>query len=1164
VIGLLICCALLSAAPASASYEQVANFANNGESKQLQITTAMAVNTTGAGGVPAGTVYATGGRQVVARYNPDGKFSEAWGWNASVGGSEQFERCGPDGEAAHPVCKSGSEGGKFGEGDGQLSYPQGIAVDQSTGYVYVLNDPNEHREHNVVEVFSADGSQLITSFGEAGAFAETFDEGPENLHAPSTSGLAVDESGLVYISDYKIAPPESPELGTRVMVFEPQSPGDYQHYVYSGRANDIAATNGGIGYGPSHLALDDAGNLYTDTERDIYEFAPGEPDTPVCQFTIAAGGIAALTVNPQTGEPFYFSYKTKKINQLSACNSEGKFVPKDSFTPSPKPVDGGSIAGLAFNPDYAFSPTRSVGTLYAADPSELHGFGIGDIFARAEVIPPSVESESIASVTTTNATLKAQINPKGSLTNYVFQYLTEAEYEANEAGNRFAGATQAPVTPAFLGSGQSAISAAVAVTGLQPGTEYRYRAVASSHCDPDDEEAVCTGAGADASFHTFAVEAPGLPDGRAYELVSPTLKNGGEVFPIYPDKSSCGIECKPGVGGQPFPRQSTPDGEAVVYEGQPFSLTEGANVYNEYISRRTPSGWQTTVLAPKLMGGFGQGYKAFNADLSEGILAQGTPSLTPEAPSEVPNLYTQPTAAPSLLSPLLGSEPPNRPFGFQLAYAGASADFSRRFFAANGALTGETPVAPEAPDAGANKNNLYESAGGELRLVNVLPGNEEAAPGASFGAAPVTNNNYDDSASNLAHAISDDGSRVFWSDESGQVYVREDGQTTREIKTEGVPDSGRFLGASADGSKVLLANGHLHGLGDEEPTLDLTEGKGGFQGILGQSEDLSHVYFVDTAVLSGEEENQYGAAAQAGEFNLYAWKEGSLAFIATLIAADNNAAAGGDWHFSPAQRTAEASPDGRRVAFISQAPLSGYDNVGPTCSRNSVQELVSAPCPEVFLYDSASGKLSCASCNPSGQVPLGPSSLPFIPACCGTLDPLPQPRYLTDEGRLYFDSQDSLTPFDTNNRVEDVYQYEPQGVGTCKHEGGCVNLISAGHEPIDSNFVAIDKTGKSVFFTTRDQLVLKDQDQLIDLYVAREGGGIAAETETARGECQGEACQQAVTPPNDPTPGSSTFEGAGNVNEHKAAKKHKKHKHKHAKKKHAHKRAAKRNRGGVR
>lgn len=140
-------------------------------------------------------------------------------------------------------------------------------------------------------------------------------------------------------------------------------------------------------------------------------------------------------------------------------------------------------------------------------------------------------------------------------------------------------------------------------------------------------------------------------------------------------------------------------------------------------------------------------------------------------------------------------------------------------------------------------------------------------------------------------------------------------------------------------------------------------------------------------------------------------------------------------------------------------------------------------------------------------------------------------------------------------------------MGSCNREKDCISLISAGHEPIDSNLAAVDESGENVFFTTRDQLVLKDHDELIDLYDAREGGGIASETETARGECQGEACQAPVNAPNDLTPASSTFEGAGNIHEEPAkAKKHKKHakKKKHAKRKHAKKNSrANHNRGGA-
>ena len=1105
-VGLLITLGLLIVVPASATYETVGTFDGKG-------ARAMAVNISGAGGVPAGTVYSVGTNgSGVSRYSAKGEFLGSWA----------------DGLSA-----------------------EGVAVDQATGNVYVLRT---QVQHGVVQVFSADGSQLIASFGELGTQGgpgESIDESPEKIHwVVYPNAIAVDNSGVVYVSDltYNFF-----EHQNRVMLFKPQSPGDYEHYVYAGQADDIAS-----GFGPTNPVLDSAGNLYTLGGVGILEFAPGEPSAPVCEYELSAGGILGMTVNPESGEVFYFSYKDKKIHQLNSCNSQGEFVESTAFAPVPKT---GNMETLAFNPTLTYEASRPAGVLYG-----VSGEGLGYIFASPEVRLPVVESESVSFVTSSTATLGAQINPKGSETRYVFQYITDAAYQANEPTERFVGATEAPLGGAVLGSGQAPLSAGVALVGLQPDTEYHYRAIATSHCDPEKEEELCEDTGPAQVFRTFPVEAPGLPDGRAYELVSPAQKNGGEVLPADPGAASCN-HCKPGtVNVNHFPMLSAPDGEAVAYEGLPFSFTEGAAKENEYLSRRTASGWQTTVLSPYLGGsgtdrGTDQGYKAFNVELTRGLLYQINPTLSPEAPAGYANLYTQDTANPSALTPLLKTEPPNR--APRLTYAGASADFSQFFFEADDALTGETPFAPEAVDGGQEKNNLYESAGDQLRLVNVLPGNAETAPGAVFGSGERLGvGSLGVRPADYSHAISDDGSRAFWSDEAGQVYVRENGESTRAIPDlPGIPDPGKFLSASADGSQVLLSNGHIYDLETEE-IIDLTEGEGGFQGITGQSEDLSRIYFVDTAVLTGEEENDQGAKAQSGKYNLYAWHEGAVDFVATLDPGDNPTASGGpaagDWMASPSQRSAEASPNGRWVAFLSKAPLTGYDNAG--CG---------GLCLEVFLYDSATQELICASCNPSGVRPLGRSILRLIDAADGSI---PQPRYLTDEGRLYFDTQDSISPFDTNNGVEDVYQYEPEGVGKppCKRKGGCVSLISAGHEPVDSNFLAADQTGKNIFFTTRDQLVLKDRDDLIDLYVAREDGGIPAETETARGECQGEACQPPAVVPNDPTPASSSFEGRGNVVEKKATKKkakaQRKKRKQHAKKgrnRLAHGRAAKHNRGGV-
>ena len=46
----------------------------------------------------------------------------------------------------------------------------------------------------------------------------------------------------------------------------------------------------------------------------------------------------------------------------------------------------------------------------------------------------------------------------------------------------------------------------------------------------------------------------------------------------------------------------------------------------------------------------------------------------------------------------------------------------------------------------------------------------------------------------------------------------------------------------------------------------------------------------------------------------------------------------------------------------------------------------------------------------------------------GWESPTEQQRYLLDDGRLFFDSEDALLPQATNGQ-QNVYEYEPEGVG---------------------------------------------------------------------------------------------------------------------------------------
>jgi hypothetical protein len=526
-------------------------------------------------------------------------------------------------------------------------------------------------------------------------------------------------------------------------------------------------------------------------------------------------------------------------------------------------------------------------------------------------------------------------------------------------------------------------------------------------------------------------------------------------------------------------------------------------------------------------------------------LEQFEPALAPDAlPEGFQELYLR--EADGGVRPLLpaASAPQHRsptqgPNGFALRFAGASSDFSRVFAEANDALPGATPAAPEVS---AKEMDLYDLVAGEIHLENVLPGGAGTAPDAAFGSGEVLSSEW---LPGLSHAISSDGSRVFWTDlTTGKLYLRENDATTAEV-----PDPGRclaslpaseqvcFLAASSDGTRVLLSDGRIYNTDAlAEPPVDLTEGAAGFLGLVGSSEDLSRVYFIDTAALTlPSDTNRQGAFAEAGKDNLYLSEPGvaHARYIATLAVADgasveiNGQSEGlGDWTPSPSKRLAQVTPDGTYLAFTSIAAVTGVPDEAPAgfCRPNTGPGQ-GAACKQVFEYDASANQLTCASCNPSGAPPIGNSVLPVIQPVGTEVAP---PRSLTSGGRVYFNSFDTLSPIGGSVGLERVYEFEHAGQGTCTTPGGCVNLISSPSSNVDSSLLSAGETGGDVFFTTRAQLVPQVHDESVNLYDAREGGGF---TETPNPTpCTGEGCRPPAPPPPPATsPLTPTFNGLGNL-----------------------------------
>jgi NHL repeat len=695
--------------------------------------------------------------------------------------------------------------------------------------------------------------------------------------------------------------------------------------------------------------------------------------------------------------------------------------------------------------------------------------------------PPSVvDSESAANVTDRSATLKAEINPEGVDTHYQFQFGTDSSFSSGTV----------PARPVDIGSGMTDQAASVDLTGLQPSTTYHFRVVATNSAG--------TVNGPDRTFKTLAsVGATGLPDNRAYEMVSPVNKADGEVLTLLI------------IGGD----QAAASGDAVGYmsfTSFPGSVGPGINE----LATRGATGWSTQPLMPRQAPGSTlelPGYLVYSTDLSKALLSNGggssggtsgqdDPPLDPGTCTGSTTPTTPCTGEPSGIQNLFVRNNSDRSFQLvdSLAQApsgvtpaapnlqGVSADLSHVVFDEGASLTASAPM---------GQDSLYVWSGGTLTLLGT---------GARLGGS-----------GRVLHAVSDDGSRIFFTDSSGNLNLFQNGSASQVDKTQGGSGpggGGQFMTAATDGSVVFFTDGDGAGLTSNTMTgsgnnlyeynvatgklTDLTGNQSSavVDGVLGASSDGSFVYFVAEGALTGT------TGATSGQENLYVEHNGTTTFVATLSGSDSS-----DWN---SQGTARVTPDGTHLAFDSVQSLTGFDNTDANTG---------SPDTEVFLYDATSSTLACASCNPTGVRPIGSSSLdPIEGGLLGGGNQYLQHNLSDDGSRLFFDSNDALSPRDTNGK-QDVYEYE----------NGQPHLISTGTGGSNSIFLDASSSGNDVFFITRDQLVRQDTDGQNDLYDARVNGGFPTPPPTP--PCTGDACKPGTTPPpSAPTLATISFVGPGN------------------------------------
>jgi len=728
-----------------------------------------------------------------------------------------------------------------------------------------------------------------------------------------------------------------------------------------------------------------------------------------------------------------------------------------------------------------------------------------ETFKTATAVPLVTPFEA-GPLTATSAQLNGQVNPEGEATVYWFEW-GAADCAASSCQSLPAGKN------AYAGSGFSNEYVTEELTNLQPQTTYHFRLMAKNATGPT--------AGPDQTFTTPATDSgcanagllgtDRLPDCRAWEMASPPDKNGGDVLPTSSRT------------------RAAADGDAVNFASLVgFGDVHGLQNATDYIAERgaTPgtSGWGTHGITPAqqplplfgaIVGGDSSYMGEMSADLSAGAFRSYRPLAdAPDVAGQI-NLY----ARRDLRSPGLGTYQLLTDPGFPLPtpafpddsvrpfLAGASADFTHLIFESKLNLD---------PRASGGEWKLYESDHGALRLAGILP-DGDAAPSsrAGLGAAPNPLPTY------TPNMISADGSRVFFQAQ-GHAYMRVNGSTTVQLDAsertipEASPGSSAPETASADGSRIFFAS--VEALVDEDKdhgsdyymydvkapaghhlTLISKDGEPSIidsaAGIIGASEDGHYLYFsMNGQLIAGEKPLIKG---------LYAWHDGTVKYIGNFAEPSDMAtnSLGTPWNLLSIALTSRVSVDGTHLIFLNtddsgfqgRGGLVGFDHTGPVAAG------CGEGCGEIYVYDAQSGRLRCASCDPSEAEPVGYASLNTGVGGYGSNAATTShlSHALSGDGRwVFFNSPDPLVPEDINGAV-DAYQYNT--------ETEEISLISSGSSNEGSYFLDASASGRDVFFVTREALSEWDTDGSYDLYDARVGGGLP-EPAPRPAPCEGESC----------------------------------------------------------
>ena len=971
--------------------------------------------------------------------------------------------------------------------------PTGLAVDPTDGDILAEAKDIAQKDDEVVYEFSESGKLL----GEITGRSKTAQFGVSGLSIDNSYGIVVNSLGELYLT---VKENEKHETKEKEVVDE-FGPGAYFPGAVTGEVTDASPKTATLS-GTVRGTKDSEGHNLEVTKCEFEYVTEGNFKVSGFNTAVAAPCIlesGALVVNTRPEEKDY-------------------------------PVHGQAV-GLQSGQVYDYRLVVETST------GEHGGTQYGEVASFAAPASPVIEATSVGDVSSTSADFSARIDPTGSETTYQFQYMDATGYQAAVAAGAadpYAAGGSVPIPVGDIGSGDRDVSVSVQTAGLSQGTVYHYRVVASNGVGETD--------GPDGVFATVPNGLPGLPDGRAYELVTPANKGDAEDMFGHPQVGApAGSSAEENLDRG----YASEDGDHFLLstraEFGPFPASgEGA-----YVFSRSEHGWMFKSVVSSSLGIQSTGDLVFDpTDLS----MVGVVDLVGAGNGNEHSVFdlVGPPGGPyaTVASSGSGSETGT------VNEVGASTDLGLVVVESEDHKLPEceNPQEALAETLDPGVDGLYEWAATHqcLSLVDV---ESESEGGLVSKCGAVLGRGQSGAFPGDMHgAVSGDGSKIFFTApapfnendspfqgsgcwkggtaDSPQLYMRLNGDTTVEVSA---PEPGVepattypaiYVGASEDGSRVFFITRtdltrEASSLGLHDPELyeyntntdelgrvsrgTSGETQGEVADVPAISADGSTVYFNAAGNLAPHGEN--------GGLYRYDTTTGATTYIA------------------PEQGYPVISGGNRpRTAWygneVNAREVPSLELEAPYYTTRDGQFLLFGP----YRYDAADDSTVCVMCNPNGSGPI--SGAAFTRSALEHDNPEGGPAMgMSENGEyVFFDTAESLVPQDTNGTL-DVYEWH----------GGRISLISSGENPKASFFLdsssyvnAKGETveGGNVFFGTHAKLVPEDTDSSGDLYDGRIGGGFG--TSSGAGPCEGDACDNPPPAPLAPTPATLTQAGSGN------------------------------------